>query len=119
MVAPLEIKAIQTDNGAEFHKYFDDYLTKKITHFWNYPKSPKMNAFVERFNDMIQKQYIGWYFNELIEPDSFNKGLMQYLIWYNTDKPHRSIDKLSPLLYYVNNCISLQKSNMCVDGTEN
>lgn len=31
----FKIKAIQTDNGLEFEKYFRDYLEKKgILHFW-------------------------------------------------------------------------------------
>ena len=36
-VFPYKIKAIQTDNGSEFHKYFMKYLEKrKIVHYWNY-----------------------------------------------------------------------------------
>jgi len=61
-VIPFAIKAIKTDNGAEFHKFFDQYLREKgITHYWNYPKYPKGNAFVERFNGLIQSQYVGWH----------------------------------------------------------
>lgn len=117
IVAPFAIGAIQTDNGAEFAKHFDEYLKQRnITHYWNYPHSPKANAYIENFNGLIQRQYVGWHMDELIEPDEFNKGLIKYLLWYNGEKPHRSICKLPPLLYYVNNFISSQKSNMLVDG---
>ena len=35
---PFNIKAIQTDNGLEFKKYFDKYVEdKKIIHYFNYP----------------------------------------------------------------------------------
>ena len=116
IVAPFQICAVQTDNGKEFAKHFDAYLPERhITHYWNYPKSPKSNTYVENFNGLIQRQYVGWYLNELIEPDEFNKGLIKYLLWYNGEKPHRSIGKLPPLLYYVNNFISPQESNMLVD----
>lgn len=119
MIAPFIIKHIQTDNGKEFHKYFDEYLkTQKIIHFWNYPKSPKMNTFVERFNGLIQRQYVGWHLADIHEPDEFNPGLVEYLKWYNTEKPHRSIGKIPPLLYYVNNFVNdTKKSNMLWTAT--
>jgi len=37
---------------------------------------------------------------------------MEYLIWYNTEKPHRGIGKLPPLRYYLDNFVTPQKSNM-------
>lgn len=118
-ISPFIIRHIQTDNGKEFHKYFDEYLkTQEIIHFWNYPKSPKMNAFVERFNGLIQQQYIGWHLGEIHEPDEFNPGLVEYLKWYNTEKPHRSIGKIPPLLYFVNNFVNdTKKSNMLWTAT--
>lgn len=113
-VAPFKIKRIQTDNGKEFHKYFREYVRRqKIIHFYNYPRQPKMNKYVERFNRTIQEQYISWHMNDLYEPSEFNPKLMQYLIWYNTEKPHISLNKLTPLQYYLNNYIfNIQKSNM-------
>jgi hypothetical protein len=37
---------------------------------------------------------------------------MKYLLWYNTERAHRSIGKLPPLLYYVLNFFHPEKSNM-------
>ena len=113
-VSPFAIKRIQTDNGKEFHKYFRDYIKKQnIIHFFNYPKCPKMNKYVERFNRTIQDQHVSWNMNDLYEPKEFNQGLVKYLIWYNTEKPHSSLKKLTPLQYYLNNYIfNIQKSNM-------
>jgi hypothetical protein len=31
---------------------------------------------------------------------------MEYLIWYNTEKPHRGIGKVAPLRYYLDNFVS-------------
>ncbi len=45
----FKIKAIQTDNGSEFHKEFHDYLVKlDIPHYYTYPRQPKQNSYVER-----------------------------------------------------------------------
>ena len=50
----FKINHVQTDNGLEFHKYFDEYTkAQEIQHFWNYPKCPKMNGTIERFNRTI------------------------------------------------------------------
>lgn len=118
-VAPFGIRAMQTDNGKEFARYFDNFLSERsITHYWNYPRSPKSNTFIENFNGLIQRQYVGWHLGELDDPDEFNQGLIKYLLWYNGEKPHRSIGKIPPLLYYVNTFIGPQKSNMLVDGAE-
>ena len=121
-VAPFTITRIQTDNGKEFHKYFEQYINSQdIVHFWNYPRCPKMNSFIENFNGTIQKQYIDWHYDELDDPQIFNQGLMEYLLWYNTEKPHSAIGKIPPLRYYVNTLIESfnlptnlipQKSNM-------
>jgi len=117
-VAPFAIRHIQTDNGQEFHKHFDEYVSKQeIVHFWNYPKSPKSNAYIERFNGVIQRQHIGWHLDELNEPNLFNCGLMNYLVWYNTEKPHRGIGKVPPLKYYVDNFVNTKKSNMLWTAT--
>lgn len=113
-VCPFKIKRIQTDNGKEFHKYFRDYVKKQeIIHFYNYPRCPKMNKYIERFNRTIQDQHVSWNMNDLYEPQEFNPPLMKYLIWYNTEKPHKSLNKLTPLRYYLDNFIfNTQKSNM-------
>jgi putative transposase len=117
IVAPFEVKAVQTDNGSEFAKHFDDYLKQSnITHYWNYPNNPKSNCYIENFNGLIQRQYVSYHMDELDDPAEFNQGLISYLLWYNGEKPHRSIGKLPPLLYYVNNFIGSQKSNMLVAG---
>jgi len=126
-VAPFTITHIQTDNGKEFHKYFALYIqNQNIIHFYNYPKCPKMNTFIENFNGLIQRQYVSWHQQELRdEIDNFNIHLMDYLLWYNTKKQHSSIGKIPPLRYYVNTLIKqlnltnpllVKKSNMLWTG---
>jgi transposase InsO family protein len=48
---PFKIKGIQTDNGSEFLGEFTKALKKKeIKHYFNYPRYPKGQAYVERMN---------------------------------------------------------------------
>lgn len=102
-VVPFNIKRVQTDNGLEFEKYFRDYLKKKnIIHFHNYPRCPKMNAFIERFNRTIQEDFINWHLMTLRDDiNHFNRDLMDWLLWYNTKRPHESLGMVSPLKYIV------------------
>lgn len=112
-VAPFKVKHIQTDNGSEFAKYFDEKCRKNgLPHFFNYPKHPQSNGHLERFNRTIQDQCVNLYLDYLDEPDEFNRKLMDYLVWYNTERPHRGIGKLPPMRYYLDNFLSPPQSNM-------
>jgi transposase InsO family protein len=89
---------IQTDNGSEFALYFRDTATRlNLTHYHTYPHSPKMNAHVERFNRTLQEEFI-IYQRALLRDDvtTFNEKLIDYLIWYNTKRPHHSLGLRSP-----------------------
>jgi transposase InsO family protein len=113
-VAPFVTRRVQTDNGSEFAKHFNDYCQENgLTHFFNYPKHPESNSYLERFNRTIQEQCVNLYIDYLDEPDDFNRVLMDYLIWYNTEKPHRGIGNLPPLRYYLDHFLTNpKKSNM-------
>jgi putative transposase len=113
-VTPFVTTHIQTDNGSEFAQYFDkDCRDNDLLHFFNYPRHPQSNAYVERFNRTLQEQFANWHIDELEELDTFNRNLMEYLIWYNTEKPHRGIGNLAPLRYYLDHYLkNPQKSNM-------
>lgn len=61
-----------------------------------------MNAHVERFNRTIQDDWIDWHLHELKEPDIFNRSLIDYLIFYNTERVHCAFkNKLSPVQFMV------------------
>ena len=114
-VFPYKIKAVQTDNGSEFHKYFMQYLEKqKVIHYWNYKGQPTKNGHVERYNRTIQEEFIDW--NEILLEDvnEFNKKLIDWLLWYNTKRYHWSLNLISPVDYLINNGLL---SNMCWTNT--
>lgn len=112
-VAPFQISRVQTDNGHEFLKHFAQACQEEhLVHYFNYPRHPQSNAHLERFNRTVQEQFACWNTDSLDEPSIFNRQLMQYLIWYNTEKPHRAIGKLPPLRYYLDKFVTTpEKSN--------
>ncbi|MBU4142816.1 DDE-type integrase/transposase/recombinase [Patescibacteria group bacterium] len=99
---PFAAAAVQTDNGSEFHKYFMAYLQEqKIVHYWNYPGRPYRNGHIEKFNRTIQEEFIDQNEMWLADPEEFNQKLMDWLLWYNTERPHWSLNLLSPVDYLI------------------
>lgn len=114
-VFPYKIKAVQTDNGSEFHKYFREYLKNhNIIHYWNYPGRPYRQGHIEKFNRTIQEEFIDW--NEILLDDTsrFNQKMTEWLIWYNTKRFHWSLNLETPVDYLLNNSYV---SKMCWTNT--
>jgi putative transposase len=113
-VAPFKIERVQTDNGHEFLKHFIEACQEQeLVHYFNYPRHPQSNGHLERFNRTVQEQFAYWHTDLLDEPSAFNRLLMKYLLWYNTEKVHRGIGKATPLRYYLDKfVIDPKKSNM-------
>ena len=102
-VAPFNITEIQTDNGSEFAHLFHDACTElNIVHYHTYPRCPKMNGSVERFNRTLSEDFIQHHL-PLLRDDihSFNESLIDWLLWYNSERPHESLGMLAPLQYYA------------------
>lgn len=102
-IFPFPIKFVLTDNGSEFAKHFSDKLKDlHLTHFHTYPKCPKMNAHCERFNRTIQEEFSDYHKYDLLEPEVFNRKLIDYLVWYNTKRVHHAFkNKLSPVQFIM------------------
>lgn len=95
---PTALHTVQTDNGSEFlasfHKYLDEVGVK---HQFIYPRMCKINGFIERFNRTVQEEFIlrnDEIFYDLV---TFEKKLVQYLQWYNYQRPHSALKYLSPM----------------------
>ncbi|KUK79625.1 MAG: putative transposase [Microgenomates bacterium 39_7] len=93
------IHTIQTDNGSEFKKYFDQAINnlKDTEHIWSFPRNPKANGYVERFNWTVQDEFIN-YEIDLAEnyPQEFDCKLEKWLEFYNNIRPHQSLDYKTP-----------------------
>lgn len=97
-VNPTLIHTVQTDNGSEFLKSFHAYLEEqKIKHQFIYPRMPKINAFIERFNRTIQEEFILRNDEIYYDQITFAKKLTNYLYWYNYKRPHASLKYMSPI----------------------
>ena len=112
-VLPYKVKRVQVDNGSEFEKDFSKHLSElNISIFKTYPKSPKMNAKVERLNRTTQEEFYLRYKSLLWDNiEAFNKKLVKWVLWYNTERPHWSLKFLSPLKFYCRE-IFKQKYNL-------
>ncbi len=98
---PAAPKYLLTDNGSEFMGDFQKRLDElHITHWWTYPNSPKMNPHAERFNRTIQESFVD-YHDDLLFSDLtlFNQKLAEWLVFYNTQRPHHSLKRQSPIQY--------------------
>ncbi|OGJ41104.1 MAG: hypothetical protein A2378_04450 [Candidatus Pacebacteria bacterium RIFOXYB1_FULL_44_10] len=85
------IHTIQTDNGSEFKGYFDQAIKEleNIQHVWSYPKSPKTNGYVERFNWTIQDEFINYEIDTAIyDVQMFDEKLHDWVQYYNQTRPH-------------------------------
>ncbi|MGB9794483.1 MULTISPECIES: integrase core domain-containing protein [Caldisericum] len=61
-----------------------------------YPRCPRINGFIERANRTLQDEFIDSHLILLEENiDEFNRKLMDYLVWYNTERPHNSLNNKS------------------------
>lgn len=102
LVAPFPLTEIQTDNGSEFAGYFHQACDSLgITHYHTYPRSPKLNAHIERFNRTVQEEFIV-YHRALLRDDlvGSNHALLEWLHWYNEERPHEGLGMLSPMEYH-------------------
>jgi transposase InsO family protein len=110
----FKIQHVQTDNGLEFHKYFDEYTkAQEIQHFWNYPKCPKMNGTIERFNRTIQEEFLYRIRTILHSNIQYAQDVLlpQYIKYYNKQRLHQSLDYKTPYQYYLN-----YQSSLCHKG---
>lgn len=102
-VFPFAIKAIQTDNGLEFLGDFEPYLEKRnIAHIFIYPRCCRINGVVERFNRTIQENFIDNNLDIIHNPKLFLEKLIDYLIFYNTERVHEAHGNTkSPMDYLI------------------
>jgi transposase InsO family protein len=92
-----KIENIQTDNGSEFKRYFDQGCEKlKLEHYHSRVKTPKDNPNNERFNRTLQEEFIDLG-NMTDDVKLFNQRLTEWLIHYNFERPHQSLDYMPPM----------------------
>lgn len=99
----IRFQAMMSDNGSEFsarsgdkrqHPFERMLMELGITHRYTRPYRPQTNGKVERFWRTLNDDLIeGTYFESL---DHFKDELQQYLLYYNTLRPHQGIKGKTP-----------------------
>ncbi len=98
--ARYKAHTIQTDNGSEFARYFEEAAKEaRLLHLFSFPRHPKTNGFVERFNWTVQDEFLFSYEDLLLYQDDFQKELTVWLAWYNQKRPHQSLNYMTPFDY--------------------
>lgn len=93
------IENLHTDNGSEFHKYFDQAARSlKLTHYWSRPRTPKDNAILERFNRTLKQEFL-YQGNFHPDPQGMNNKLTSWLVQYNNLRSHQALGYLTPLKF--------------------
>jgi putative transposase len=93
---------IRSDNGPQFlsHAFGDMCLdeNRPIEHERIPPKTPNMNAYIESFHSIIERDlYAKEYFETFEEA---YKAVHQYIEFYNLRRFHGSLKKMSPNQYH-------------------
>ena len=92
-----KVDNIQTDNGSEFAKYFEKGCQRlELNRYYSRPRTPKDNAVNERFNQTLQREFIRMG-NYCSDPIKFNPSLTEWLIEYNFNRPHDSLNNQTPI----------------------
>jgi putative transposase len=90
---------IRSDNGPEFISNAVAIWCEKNKVSWQFiqPGKPTQNAFIERQNGSMRKEVLSAY-----QFDSLKEARFVLSDWrqdYNNERPHKSLNYLSPLLY--------------------
>lgn len=102
LVYPGKIQSVQTDNGSEFLGVFEEHLSKAgIKHLFIYPRCPKINGVVERYQRSLQEEFVDPNVHLIHNQVEFQKKLSDYIIFYNTRRVHQSLSYETPLDYML------------------
>jgi putative transposase len=114
LVFPVPIREVQTDNGLEFLGDFDNYLINhRIRHNFIYPRCPRINGVIERFNRTIQEDFLEFNLYYLFTPNDFCVKLADWLVYYNCYRVHQTLGLVSPMDYLVTYGGMSKKSVSC------
>ena len=96
---PFEIRAVQTDNGAPFQKYFDALCkAKNIPHYYIYPRTPKQNTYVEISHGADEREFYQQG-NVYQDFEIMRRKMADWEYVWNNIRPHQALDYLTPKQY--------------------
>jgi len=94
-ISPFEFLTLQSDHGPEFSKHFTKLLTNQgFNHRHSRIRTPSDNGHLERFNRTLQEECLSQVPRSL---NRWKKEIPEYLLWYNTGRPHMALNMKSPI----------------------
>ena len=95
-----EMINLHHDNGSEFEKDFKIACRQlSLPQWYSRVRTPKDNAVLERFNRTIQEEFVEMTEAGVEDIHVFNRELTEWLVEYNSIRPHQALDYLTPLEY--------------------
>jgi transposase InsO family protein len=95
-----EMINLHHDNGSEFEKDFKKACIElSLPQWYSRVRTPTDNPVLERFNRTIQEEFVEMIDIGLEDVGEFNRRLLDWLIEYNSIRPHEALDYLTPLEY--------------------
>lgn len=90
--AGLELVTATTDNGPEFGRGFGEACRQAaVRHHRIPPRSPNLNAFVERFQGTVLHLHyrVAFRYRYYLKVETIDADLQAFLRFYNFERPHR------------------------------
>jgi putative transposase len=107
-----EIINLHHDNGSEFEKEFKEACRElALPQWYSRVRTPKDNPVLERFNRTIQEEFIEMTDVGFEDIEEFNLNLLDWLIEYNSERPHQALDYLTPLEYIDSRDLPMSSSH--------
>ncbi len=95
-----KLSVIHSDNGSEFAKHFSDTCEQlSIQQIFSRPHTPKDNPCLEKFNHTVQREWLDFSEVGLDDIAEANVDLTEWLVKYNSIRPHQALDYKTPLEY--------------------
>lgn len=94
------IKHVQRDGGHEFKREWSNYAQQHIPSIRTArPYKKNEQAFIERFNGILRKECVGYLQYKKKDLPRLQKQINDYLEYYNTKRPHLSLNLKTPKEY--------------------
>lgn len=95
-----KVDIMHQDNGSEFQGEFEKACrTLGIIQVYSRPRTPKDNPSLEKFNDTVQREWLRLSEMGLDDIEEANNDLTNWLVKYNSYRPHQALDYKTPLEY--------------------
>lgn len=106
-----EIINLHHNNGSEFQKDFEQACKElALPQWYSRVKTPTDNVVLERFNRTIQEEFVDIIDIDLEDIQEVNGRLTEWLIEYNSIRPHQALDYKTPLSYIDSQLLPMSSS---------